>query len=335
MFSWQNNEVGTFELPGLTLSGIRTGQEVAKFDLTLSLGEAKGRIIGSLNYATSLFEQKTIERYVGYLRNTLSQMVLDSRQVAAAMPVLPEQERHKLLVEWNKTEAEYPSSLCIHELFEAQVERDSHATAAVYEDSSLSYGELNAQANRLAHHLIGLGVRPDERVAICVERSLEMVVGLLAILKAGGAYVPLDPAYPAERLGYMLKDSAPAIILTHGAARERLQQAIASSQELHASAAKIIDLQADAHDWSICPATNPDPKTIRLTSKNLAYIIYTSGSTGQPKGVMVEHKSVVNLAISQSAAFGVKADSRVLQFSSLSFDAAVSEVVMALVRNAS
>ena len=138
-------------------------------------------------------------------------------QPVGRLDVLPPEERHKLLVEWNETEAEYPK-VCIHALFEAQVARDSQATAVVYEDQSLTYGDLNEQANRLAHHLRTLGVLPDSPVAICVERSLEMVVGLLAILKAGGAYVPLDPTYPAERLGYMLADSAPTIILTHAAA---------------------------------------------------------------------------------------------------------------------
>src|SRR6185295_18087466 len=255
-------------------------------------------------------------------------MVCAPQQVAAALDILPVAERHKLLVEWNATEAEYPSDRCIHELFEEQVCRDPEAAAVVYEDTSLSYGELNAKANRLAHHLIGLGVKPDSRVAICVERSLEMVVGLLAILKAGGAYVPLDPAYPAERLGYMLADSAPAIVLTHGAARARLdeglayarQQAFAQKEDRadrtldtppgqagiteggRAQADKpvpflvpaVLDLEADLQDWSIQPATNPAPKTLGLTPKHLAYVIYTSGSTGQPKGVANEHAGLLN-----------------------------------------
>src|SRR5262249_55910486 len=138
-------------------------------------------------------------------------MVADERQAADGVALLGEAERRRLLVEWNDTETAYPSDTCVHELFEAQAARTPDAVAVVFEDTALSYGELNARANRLAHHLIGLGVKPDERVAICVERSPEMVIGLLGILKAGAAYVPLDPAYPAERLAYMLADSAPKV----------------------------------------------------------------------------------------------------------------------------
>ncbi|HVV73605.1 MAG TPA: condensation domain-containing protein, partial [Verrucomicrobiae bacterium] len=226
MFAWQNNEGGALELAGLKLDKVRGGQAAAQFDLSLNLGESRGRIVGGLNYATALFDHKTIERWTGYLHNALSQMVADDQQLAAALPILSSQERDKLLVEWNDTQAPYPSDLCVHQLFEEQVDRDPQAIAVVYGDVSLTYGELNERSNRLAHHLIGLGVVPDARVAICVERSLEMVVGLLAILKAGGCYVPLDPAYPSERLGYMLKDSAPTIVLTHPAARANLDQAL-------------------------------------------------------------------------------------------------------------
>ena len=148
------------------------------------------------------------------LRKVLAAMVADDAQAADRLPLLSEAERHQLLVEWNATGADYPRDKCVHELFEAQAARTPDAVAIVHEDAQLTYAELNAKANRLAHHLRGLGVKPDALVAICVERSLEMVVGLLAILKAGGAYVPLDPAYPAERLAYMLEDSAPVVVLT-------------------------------------------------------------------------------------------------------------------------
>jgi non-ribosomal peptide synthetase component F len=172
------------------------------------------------------------------------------------LDILPAAERQKLLVDWNATEAEYPKDVCVHQLFEAQVARDPAATAVVYEDQSLSYGELNLRANRLAHYLRTLGVGPDQPVAICVERSLEMVVGLLAILKAGGAYVPLDPAYPSARLSYMLKDSAPAVVLTHEAAKASLQAAMDQA----GSAIKMVDLLSDANDWASQSPVNPDPK---------------------------------------------------------------------------
>ena len=178
------------------------------------LDETGGRIEGRLEYATSLFERGTIERYAWLLEESArSDGEAIGRQVDR-LPLLPEAERHKVLVEWNATEADYPRDTCVHELFEAQAARTPEAIAVVQGDGRLSYAELNARANRLAHYLRGLGVKPDARVAICVERSLEMVVGLFAILKAGGAYVPLDPAYPAERLAFMLKDSAPVVLLT-------------------------------------------------------------------------------------------------------------------------
>ena len=238
--------------------------------------------------------------------------------------IVPAAERHQLLVEWNATEADYPKQACVHELFEAQAARSPESTAVVYEDQSLSYGELNTQANRLAHHLRGLGVRPDSRVAICVERSPEMVVGLMAILKAGGAYVPLDPAYPAERLGYMLQDSAPVLVLTHAAARGALSQAMAGLAE----APPVVDLDGTA--WSQACPDNLDPAAIGLNSAHLAYVIYTSGSTGTPKGVMVEHRGVVNLVYALSPVWAYNLNCRIFLFSSFSFDAFVEQFTGAL-----
>ena len=168
------------------------------------------------------------------------------------LDILPAGERRLLLEEWNATEAPYPDQLCIHQLFEEQVARAPEAVALVFEDEALSYGELNAHSNRLAHHLIALGVRPDDRVAICVERSFEMVVGLLAILKAGGAYVPLDPAYPAERLGFMLADAEPRVVLTHGPAREALDAALPKDD----GAPQVIDLIEDQPAWAALPGLN-------------------------------------------------------------------------------
>ena len=236
--------------------------------------------------------------------------------------VLPAAERHQLLVEWNATEADYPKQACVHELFEAQAARSPESTAVVYEDQSLSYGELNTQANRLAHHLRGLGVRPDSRVAICVERSPEMVVGLMAILKAGGAYVPLDPAYPAERLGYMLQDSAPVLVLTHAAARGALSQAMAGLAE----APPVVDLDGTA--WSQACPDNLDPAAIGLNSAHLAYVIYTSGSTGTPKGVMVGHSACVNRIYAQTDLMSISADDIYSQKTTIGFVDSFFESVM-------
>ena len=217
VLDWQQNAGGGagLAMPGVELGPLGVASDVvAKHDLLLFLRETDEQIVGVLVYARALFERTTVERYLGYLRTLLEGMVADERQAIDRLPLLPEAERCQLLYEWNATEAEYPRERCVHELFEEQVEKTPDAVAVVYEDATLSYGELNRRANQLAHYLRELGVGPDQRVAICMERSLEMVVGLLGVLKAGGAYVPLDPAYPVERLRYMLDDSAPVALLT-------------------------------------------------------------------------------------------------------------------------
>ena len=242
------------------------------------------------------------------------------------MPV--EEEALPPLIEvWNATGAECPAEegqqeKLVNELFEAQVEKTPNAVAVVFEEEQLSYGELNAQANRLAHHLRRIGGRPDARVAICLERSLRLVASLLAVLKAGGAYVPLDPTYPPERLIHMLEDSAPAILITNNAG---LAATIGRPPEL-----PILNLDSDGWQWTGQSDLNPQLADIGLDVRNLAYIIYTSGSTGLPKGVMVEHRGLCNLAPAQIRDFSVDSDSRVLQFASLSFDASISELMMAL-----
>ena len=273
---------GALRLPGLTLSSMQLPHSTTQFDLTLTLNEAGELIAGALEYASDLFDASTVERMVGYFERVLAAMVEDDAQRLGHLSLLSATERHQVLVEFNATKAPYPSEQLVHQLFEEQVVRNPQATAVVYEDEELSYAELNARANQLAHHLIGLGVGPDDRVAICVERSLEMVVGLLGILKAGGAYVPLDPSYPAERLAYMLLDSAPVALLTQVAVRESLP------------AVKVplivLDGEQDLSTLTKQPDHNPDPPTLGgLNSHHLAYVIYTSGSTGTPKGVMVEH----------------------------------------------
>ena len=272
------------------MESLRTPHAFAKFDLTLSLSEAGGRIVGGLEYATALFDQATVERYGGYLRRLLAAMATDDTQAIDRLPLLDEAERNRLLAEWNATEADYPHDKCMHELFEAQAARTPDAIAAVYQDKQLTYAELNAGANQLAHHMRSLGVKPDDRVAICVERCLEMVVGLMGALKAGGAYVPLDPSYPAERLGYMLEDSAPVVVLSHGPARAALEGALAGL----AKRPPVLDLEGDAAAWADRPVANPDTASIGLTSRHLAYVMYTSGSTGRPKGVLIEHSGLCN-----------------------------------------
>ncbi|WP_313455215.1 non-ribosomal peptide synthase/polyketide synthase [Pseudomonas sp.] len=230
------------------------------------------------------------------------------------IPVLQAAERQQVVVEFNATAVDYTLDQTLHGLIEAQVARTPDALAVRAEEGELSYRQLNEQANRLAHYLIGLGVKPDDRVAICVERGLSMVVGLLAILKAGGAYVPVDPDYPAERVRHMLSDSAPVAVLVHAPTRHV------------PDAGQVIDL--DQFDWAGQPASNPIVDG--LTPNSLAYVIYTSGSTGLPKGVMNEHAGVVNRLLWMQDAYGLNSTDRVLQKTPFSFDVSVWEFLWPL-----
>ncbi|HEU4880986.1 MAG TPA: AMP-binding protein, partial [Longimicrobium sp.] len=238
-----------------------------------------------------------------------------------SLDVLPEAERRIVVEEWNRTDAEYPAGACIHELFEAQAARTPGAVALRFEEESLTYAGLDDRANRLANHLRRRGVRPETRVGICLERGPELVVAILAVLKAGGAYVPLDPAYPAERLAFMLADSGAGLLLTR----------LPLPEGLPPQAAEIVCLDADREHIEAASARAP---AAGVLPGNLAYVIYTSGSTGRPKGVMVSHRGVPNLAYAQIRRFGIDATSRVLQFASFSFDAAVAEVFDTLLAGA-
>ena len=318
MFAWENNTKESFTLTGLEVQPLQSNSHVvAKFDLTLSLSEGDRTIAGGIEYATSLFEQSTLERYLGYLRTLLQAMAADESQTIDRLTLLPASERHQLLYEWNDTAAEFPSDKCIHELFQEQVDRTPDATAVVFEEASLSYGELNRRANQLAHHLRELGVRPDARVAICVERGFEMIVALLAVLKAGGAYVPLDPTYPVERLRYMLDDSAPTALLTQTHLRQLFS---AYGEDL-----PVLDLADPTPPWNNQPETNPSAADIALTPEHLAYVIYTSGSTGTPKGVMVQHRGLCNRFNWMQLAYELNLQDSVLQKTPFSFDVSTWE----------
>ncbi|KAA9382688.1 amino acid adenylation domain-containing protein [Neorhizobium galegae] len=328
MLAWQNNAVGSFDLAGLSVAAAGEGLDQVKFDLELSLGECDEVIAGTFGYATALFDQATIERQRGYLLALLRAMVADAGQPVGRIELLSSDERTYLLEDLNRTAAAYPSERCIHELFEQQVRRAPEAVALVHEEEELSYGELNARANRLAHHLIALGVRPDQPVAICLERSPAMVVGLLAILKAGGAYLPLDPAYPSARLRQIVEDAAPRLLLCDAAGRAALgPEALVDLT--------VVDLETATPAWAELPASNPDPRALGLSPRHLAYVIYTSGSTGTPKGVMVEHASTVNLLHWSSGVFAESEISRTLFSTSISFDLSVYECFVALSQGSS
>jgi len=253
------------------------------------------------------------QRVCGYMQVALAGLVeaLEQapQQALNRLPILGEEERQKLLVGFNSTAVDYNLEQTLHGLFEAQVERTPQAVAVKAGELSLTYAALNQRANRLAHHLRELGVTPDARVGICLERGVEMVVGLLAILKAGGGYVPLDPAYPQERIAYMLQDSAPVVVLAQGATRQLLGEV------------PVIDL--DHSTWQHQSTTNPHVPG--LTAQHQAYVIYTSGSTGQPKGVINEHAGVVNRLLWMQDAYGLTAEDAVLQKTPFSFDVSVWE----------
>jgi len=299
------------------------GQERSNFPLMLSVddsGEGFDLTVQAVAGVDPL-------RVCGYMHRVL-EAVAEALETEADSPLhglalLPEAERQLLLGDFNAFDATYPVSLAVHTLFEARVQHNPDAIAVSYQDWQLSYGELNALANQMAHHLIAEGIGVDDRVAICAERSLEMIVGLLAILKAGAGYVPLDPAYPDERLAYMLQDSTPKVLLTQQHLCERFAREPVSVWLLdpHLRAAQGIEAQA----WH-------NPQVDGLNTESLAYVIYTSGSTGQPKGVAMPHGPLINLMhwqIAQTQADARPAQ-RTLQFAALGFDVAFQEVFSTL-----
>jgi amino acid adenylation domain-containing protein len=293
--------------------GIRV-QERTNYPVALSVNDRGEDFLVVAQVAAPAEAERVCRMMHTALERLVEALEVSRGRAIQSIDVLPEAERRQVVEAWNRTDAEYPAGACIHELFEVQAERTPDAVAVRFEEESLTYRELNARANRLAHHLRGLHVGPDARVGVCVERGPEMIAGLLAILKAGGAYVPLDPAYPADRLRTMLEDSAPAALVT--------QSSLAGT--FAGVDVPVVELDAPTPAWAEGPETNP--ACAGLTPDHLAYVIYTSGSTGRPKGVMVEHRSLVNHTAWQAAAFGIGAHDTVLQRTSISFDASVWEL---------
>jgi non-ribosomal peptide synthetase component F len=278
----------------ISIDTFDTGERT-NYPLALAIDDTDDGFALKAQAASSIVPGRVCE----FMRTALERLV-DALESAPdtetrTIDVLPDAERRLALEEWNATEAHYPRETTVQELFEAQVEKGSDAVALEHGELTVSYAELNARANRLARRLRDLGVGPNSLVAICMERGVEMVVALLATLKAGGAYAPLDPAYPPDRLIYMLEDSAPVVLLTHDAAVAALAG--------YSSAVPILNLDSDAPQWAAQPPYNPDRAGIGLGARSLAYVIYTSGSTGLPKGVMVEHRSLVNLICWHREAF--------------------------------
>ncbi len=310
MLGLQNAPTTTLNLKGLNVGLLPVHNQTAKFDLELAFYEHDGRLQGSLEYSTDLFDDTTIKRIVGHYEVLLQSVAADCGQQLDDLALLTADEERYLLVELNDTSEPYPFDNFVQQRFEAQAARTPEAVAVVFQDQQLSYRELNRRANQLAHFLRGAGVGPESLVGILMERSPEMVVGLLGVLKAGGAYVPLDPSYPQERLDYVTCDARLSIVLTH----ERLRGL--------STATSVLAIDSDWPTIETHPSENPAPS---VTGDNLAYVIYTSGSTGVPKGVMISHRAICNHMIWWVNQFGIDEHETIVQKTPFFFDASVSE----------
>ncbi|MCY7817463.1 lichenysin non-ribosomal peptide synthetase LicA, partial [Bacillus haynesii] len=313
VFSMQNADLKDLSMEGVTLEPYDFAHQTAKFDLTLTAAEEGGLLVFEMEYNTALFKRESIERWSGYWVNLLEAVAENPDARLSELSLLDEAEKRRIVYEWNKTVLDVPQDKTVHELFEAQALRAPDRGAAVYNGLQWTYKELNARANRLARLLIEKGARPEQRIGIMVKPSLEMAAGVLAILKAGAAYVPIDPGYPAERIGYVLKDSGAELLLT--------QTNLAVPEEFSGETLLLDSILKEeiSKDDEVNPQAGAQPD-------NLAYLIYTSGTTGQPKGVMVEHQSLVNLCCWHNDAFAVTEQDKSAKYAGFGFDASVWEM---------
>jgi amino acid adenylation domain-containing protein len=317
MFALQNAPIAELKLPGLSINVEEVDTETSRFDLTLFLTETNQGLMGVFEYNTDLFDADTITRIQRHFQILLEGIIAHPEQDLSNLPILTKPELQQLLIAQNDTQTDYPS-VCIHQLFEAQVEQTPDAVAVVFENQQLTYRELNQRANQLAYYLQKLGVGAEVLVGICVERSLEMVIALLGIIKAGGAYVPLDPAYPQERLAGMLADSQLSVLLT--------QKSLLTNLPSHDAQVVCLDVQ-----WEKISQQNTGNPINKVTPENLAYLIYTSGSTGKPKGVQITHGAVVNFLMAMRQTPGLTQQDILLSVTTLSFDIAALEIYLPLI----
>jgi fengycin family lipopeptide synthetase B len=319
MFVLQNQTPGDgrIELPGATLRFVGVGHTTSKFDLTMECFETPTELSGRIEYASDLFDDATISRFVDNFKALLTEVVLHPTRRISELSLLSEAQRHQLLVEWNGVTTSLTREECIHRVFEERVRCSPKATVLTFENSNFSYEDLNERANRLAHYLLSLGAEPEVRIGICAERSLDLVVSILAILKAGCAYVPLDPAYPRDRLSYIIEDSQVSLLLTQASLLDQLPPISTT----------VVCIDRDWNEIAQQPGSNP---ITTASAANLAYIIYTSGSTGRPKGVMVTHGNVLRLFQCTEPWFKFSEQDVWSLFHSCSFDFSVWELWGAL-----
>ncbi len=321
MFLLQSEEILPLQFPGVRAEHFQVGNILTDYDLALDVVEQDDQVICRFKSNADLFESETITRMTHHFQTLLEAMVANLQQKISEVPLVGEAERHKLLIEWNQTARDLPADVCAPQLFEQQVARTPNATAIIFEDQQLTYAELNAGANKLAHYLRGLGVGPDSLVGISIERSLELAIGVLGILKAGAAYVPLDPTFPKDRLAFMIEDTNVPVLLTS----QRL------AKELPAHRARVVCLDSD---WKeIALESNENPGAI-ASPDNLVYVIYTSGSTGRPKGVRSNHRGLTNILCSLQREPGITADDIVLSVTTLSFDIFSQDLLLPLITGA-
>jgi amino acid adenylation domain-containing protein len=320
LFAYQNMPRSSAEFSGLAITPVDLDKHIAKFDLSIRMWDAADAMEGTAEYKTDLYDAATVDRMIEHFQTLLAAIVRDSEQNIDQLPLLTETEKLQLLQQSIPAKTSPPKDKTLAELFEAQVENSSAAVAIICESQQLTYRELNQRANRLAHRLRGLGVGPDVLVGLCVERSIELVIGMLGILKAGGAYVPFDPSYPKDRLAFLLKDSDVSVLLT--------QKHLAANLPAHEAAVVYLDGE------SLRSSTGEDPREANLASRakpdNLAYVIYTSGSTGKPKGALITHYNVVRLFQSTQEWFDFNSSDVWTLFHSSAFDFSVWEIWGAL-----
>jgi amino acid adenylation domain-containing protein len=320
MFAFQNMQRQELTLSEMQVSFYLVDSKTTTFDLSLTMRERDGRVEGAVEYDVGLFRPQTMERMITHFLALLEGIVSNPEQHIAHLPLLAPTEVHQILDRWNETQKEF-SSQCIHIQFEAQAKRTPDAIALISGGQSLSYEELNGRANQLAHYLRKAGVGPEILVGLCVDRSPDMIIGLLGILKTGGAYVPLDPAYPHQRIAFMLQDAGIFVLLT----QHHLLEALPAFEGMVFCLDK---------DWQFIATESTQNLVTDVTVQNLAYMIYTSGSTGQPKGVMIQHNALLNYIHTARIEFAIIPRDRVLQFASISFDTAVEEIFPTLIAGA-